>query len=311
MDIEAGGRAPWRSIHFIPANVPKYVAKAAALDADAFQVDLEDSVPESEKAAARAALPGVVQTLARTGADVLVRVNRPLRHAVRDIEAAVCAQVRAISLAKVDGPSHVRLVAELLDHCEERIGLPIGHTGLVVLVESAAAYLEMRAIATASPRVVAMSLASEDLAEDLGAEPLDEVLQAPKQQMIIVARASGIVPLGYIGSIANFQDEAAFRAMVRRSRRFGFAGGTSIHPAQIAALNDEFGPRPDEVHAARAMLAAGAQAESDGRGSFAFEGRMVDAPILQRARALIAFADQLRERARLRADRRATPEQRP
>lgn len=290
-------RAPWRSIHFIPANVPKFVAKAAALQADAFQVDLEDSVPEQEKRTARQLLPDVVRQLAATGADVLVRVNRPLQHAVRDIEAAVCPQVKAISLTKVDGPSHVRLMAELIEDCERKAGMAVGHTGLIVLVETAAAYADMRAIAGASPRVVAMMLASEDLAEDLGAEPLDEVLLGPKQQMVIAARAAGVIPLGYIGTIANFRDEAAFRAMLRRSRQFGYAGGTSIHPSQIAALNDEYGPQPVEVEAARRIVAAAESAEREGRGSFELDARMVDAPGVRKARDVLHMAELIAARA--------------
>lgn len=311
MNLAAWRRAPWRSIHFIPANVPKYVAKAASLDADAFQIDLEDSVPEHEKQAARAALPSVIGSLAATGADLLVRVNRPLRHAVRDIEAAVCPQVCAISLAKVEGPAHVRLIAELLDDCERQAAMAIGHTRLIVLVESAAAFWEMRAIASASPRVVAMSLASEDLAEDLAAEPLDEVMLAPKQQMILAARACGIVPLGYIGSIANFRDAAAFRAMVRRSKCFGFSGGTSIHPSQIDALNAEFGPRQADVAAARLLLAAAEAASREGRGSFELDGRMVDAPVIARARAVLEMAESIESAAQLRQARRGTADRRP
>ncbi len=306
MNLAAWQRAPWRSIHFIPANVQKYVAKAASLDADAFQIDLEDSVPEHDKQAARDALPAVIRSLASTGADVLVRVNQPLRHAVRDIEAAVCEHVSAISLAKVDGPSHVRLIAELLDDCEQQAGMTIGHTRLIVLVESAAAFWEMRAIASASPRVVAMSLASEDLAEDIAAQPLDEVMLAPKQQMILAARASGIVPLGYIGTIANFRDAAAFRAMVRRSRSFGFSGGTSIHPSQIEALNAEFGPQSNEIATARRLLAAAEAASREGRGSFELDGRMVDAPGISKARTLLAMAASIESRTGLReANRRA------
>jgi len=296
--------APWRSIHFIPANVPKFVAKADGLDADAFQIDLEDSVPEAEKTAAREALPAVIRRLAATGADVLVRVNRPLALAVRDVEAAVCPQVAAISLTKVDGPSHVRLMAELIDELEHKAGMTIGHTRLIVIIETAAAFSEMRAIAGASPRVVAMMLGSEDLAVDLGAAPLEEVLLGPKQQMIIAARAAGVTPLGYIGSIAGFRDEVAFRAMVKRSRQFGYAGGTSIHPSQIAALNVGYGPQEAEIDGARRIVQAAEAAARDGRGSFELDGRMVDAPGLRNAHATLRAADRVAVRARLRAERR-------
>jgi citrate lyase subunit beta/citryl-CoA lyase len=301
--------APWRSIHFVPANVPKYVAKSEGLEADAFQIDLEDSVPEREKGAARDALPAVIARLAATGADVLVRVNRPLGLAVRDIEAAVCEQVAAISLTKVDGPSHVRLMAELIEEMENKAGMTRGHTRLIVIIETAAAFAEMHAIARASPRVAAMMLGREDLAVDLGAVPLEEVLLGPKQQMIIAARAAGVTPLGYIGSIAGFRDEAAFRAMVRRSRQFGYAGGTSIHPSQIAALNIEYGLPEEEITAARRVVQAAEAAARDGRGSFELDGRMVDAPGLRKARSTLEVADRLAVRTHLRAERRRSAAQ--
>lgn len=293
-------RAPWRSIHFLPANVPKFIDKAMTLEADAFQLDLEDSVPVAEKAAARQALPDAIRRLQATGADVLVRVNQPLRHAVRDIEAAIVPGVRAISMTKVDGVSHVRLVDELVTACERDAGMPEGDVGLIVLIEAARAMRDMQAIAEASPRVVAMMLASEDLATNLGAEPLDEVLLGPKQQMIVAARAAGVTPLGTIGTLANFRDEAAFRAMVRRSRAFGFSGGTSIHPTQIAALNDGFGPQPEELDRARRVVAAAGTAEAEGRGSFDVDGRMLDAPGVTKARVLLARAESLEATARQR-----------
>lgn len=305
MTSTSDSRAPWRSIHFVPANVPKFVEKALSLEADAFQIDLEDSVPDSEKRAAREALPGVIERLATTGADILVRINRPLGLAVRDVEMAVCTQVSALSMTKVDGPSHVRLIDELVGECEQRAGMEIGHTGLIVIVETAAAFAEMRAIASASSRVIGMMLGSEDLAADLGAVALDEVLQVPKQQMIIAARAAGVTPLGYIGSIANFRDEAAFGAMVERSRQFGFAGGTSIHPSQISALNRAFGPQAAEVDTARRIVEAAEQASEAGRGSYIVDGRMVDAPGLRAARATLRMVDRLAARTALRQEQRA------
>jgi len=278
----------WRSIHFVPANVPRFIEKASSLEADAIQVDLEDSVPETEKASARAALRATVAAVGSGGADVLVRVNRPLSLAVRDIEAAVHAGVAALTITKVDGPAHVRLIDELVSECEYRERLEPGHTSLVVVIETADAFERMKSIAQASPRVVAMMLGSEDFALGCESEPTEQALLMPKQQMIIAARAAGVLPLGYIGTIADFRDPQAFGEMVRRSRQFGFSGGTSIHPSQIAVLNSEFGPRPDEVAHARRVLDAYARAQAEGRGACQLDGRMIDAPVVERARRVMA-----------------------
>lgn len=283
----------WRSIHFVPANVERFIAKAPTLGADAIQLDLEDSVPAAEKAAARERLREAAARVRTSGADVVVRVNRALSLAVRDVEAAICRDVDAITLTKVDGPSHVRLMDELASECEAREGLSPGHTRFLVAVETAEAYEQMTAIAAASPRVVAMMLGSEDLAAECGFQPLDEVLLMPKQRMILAACAAGVMPLGYIGTIANFREAEAFRAMVRRSRAFGFQGGTSIHPSQIPALNEEFAPSDEEVRQARRIVQENASATAAGRGSFQIDGRMIDVPVVQRAERLLARHERL------------------
>lgn len=278
----------WRSIHFVPANVPKFIAKAPSLDADAIQIDLEDSVPAHEKENARASLRETAARVRGGGADVIVRVNRPLSLAVRDIEAAVCKDVDAITITKVDGPSHIRLLDELATECEAREGLRVGHTGFIAVVETPEAFDMMKQIASASPRVVALMLGSEDFALECGAEPIDEVLLQPKQRMVIAARAAGVLPLGYIGTIANFRDIDAFRAMVRRSRQYGFEGGTSIHPSQIPVLNEEYSPSAEQIAYARRVVTENAAASAEGRGSFQIDGRMIDVPIVERAQRLLS-----------------------
>ena len=131
---------------------------------------------------------------------------------------------------KVESPEHLGVIAELLDTLEAERGLKEGHTRLVALVETADAYFRLREIAKATPRLDALSLGAEDFATALGMEPIGETLQAPKQTMIIAARAAGILPLGFMGTVADFDDLDAFRATIRRSRKFGFAGGELHSP---------------------------------------------------------------------------------
>jgi citrate lyase subunit beta/citryl-CoA lyase len=114
-----------------------------------------------------------------------------------------------------------------------------------------------------------------------------EALQVAKQHVVFAARAAGILPLGVVGSMADFGDEAAFREMVRRSRRFGFSGASCIHPAQVPILNELFAPSPEEVDAARRIVDALTAAEKAGRGAVALDGRMIDAPIAESARRTV------------------------
>ncbi|MFN6994556.1 MAG: HpcH/HpaI aldolase/citrate lyase family protein [Aquincola tertiaricarbonis] len=278
----------WRSVLYVPAHAPRFIASAHRRGADAVQLDLEDSVPPAEKAAARDGLRQAAAIVAQAGADVLVRINRPLSLAVRDIEAAVCPQLKALTITKVDGASHVRLFDELVTECEAREGLPAGQVGFVLLVETVSAFLAMRELAEASPRVVALALGSEDFALDAGMEAGDDTLLAPKQQMVLAARAAGVLPMGFIGSVASLDDEEGFRAMVRRSRRFGFEVATCIHPRQVAIVNEEYGAQPEALDWARRVVAENERQAAQGQGAFRLDGRMVDKPIVERAQRLLA-----------------------
>jgi citrate lyase subunit beta/citryl-CoA lyase len=121
-------------------------------------------------------------------------------------------------------------------------------------------------------------------------EPLGETLEMPKQTVIIAARAAGILPLGFMGTVADFKDLDAFRAVVRRSRRFGFAAASCIHPSQLAILNEEYGVSVTEAERARRLIAAYEAALAQGVGAVTFEGKMIDVPVVERARALLARA---------------------
>jgi citrate lyase subunit beta/citryl-CoA lyase len=171
-----------------------------------------------------------------------------------------------------------------------------GHTRLLLMIETPAAFEQMTEIARASPRVVAINIGGEDFALNGGFEPTDEALLMPKQRMILAARAAGVMPLGYIASVADFADWDRFRAMVRRSRQFGFDGASCIHPGQVAIVNEEYGPRPQEVEHAERVLAAAAQAQAQGRASFQLDGRMIDTPVIERARRLLARQSRIESR---------------
>ena len=278
----------WRSMLFVPVTVQKFVDGAAKRGADAIILDLEDSVPIAEKPRARSLLQGAAESVARGGADVVVRINRPLRMAVADIEAAVSPRVAALALPKVESAEHLCLLAEVIDEVEsERDVLP-GSTKLLAMVETASAFFRMAEIARAHPRLVAMTLGAEDFALSVGMVPEAEGLLFPKQQMIIAARAAGILPMGFLGTVADFRDLDAFRATLRRSRRIGFMGASVIHPAQVPILNEEFAPSTEEVAHAERVVAAYAKSTAEGIGAIAVDGKMIDVPVVERAQAVLA-----------------------
>lgn len=291
------GKLPvWRSLLYVPVNVDRFVDKAHTRGADCIQLDLEDSVPAAEKERSRALVHQAAAKVRRGGADVIVRINRPLALAVRDIEASVCPDVIGLAIPKVDGPSHVRLLDELAGELEQRAGLAVGHTKFVVMIETPQAFFDMRAIAQASPRVVGMNIGGEDFALACGMQADGEALMSAKQQMIIAARAAGVMPLGFIDSVADFSDWERFRAMVRRSRHLGFDGASCIHPGQVKIVNEEYSPGEEEVAHARRVIDADHEANKAGRGAFQIEGMMIDIPVVARAQRLLARHEAIRER---------------
>jgi citrate lyase subunit beta / citryl-CoA lyase len=290
----------WRSLLFVPVNVERYVEKAHERGADAIQLDLEDSVPLAEKAHARTLVAEAAARVRRGGADVVVRINRPWRMALRDLEASVGPDVDAIALPKVAGAQHVRLVAEVLDELERERGLEPGRTKLICMIETADAFFHAHEVAAAHERIVALNLGAEDFALSAGMLPEPDGLHYPKVSIVIAARAAGILPLGFVGTVADYKDLDAYRATIARSRRLGFRGSSCIHPAQVAILNEEFAPGAKEVAQAQGMLEAYDRAIAEGRGSVEYQGRMIDVPIVERARELLAIHAAIEERARRR-----------
>lgn len=281
----------WRSLLYVPANVAKYVATAHASGADAIVLDLEDAVAPKEKSAARAGIRAAAQAVSRDGADVVVRINRPLDLAIADIDAAIGPNVGALALPKVTGPEHLRLLAEHMAQAERRCGTAEGSTRIIAMAETAQAIGRLEQIASAHPRVIAMTLGVEDFATDLGVDSRSPAI-APFHALTVAAcAATGIRPLGLVGSIAEFRDLEAFGETVARSRAFGYRGAACIHPAQVAVLNATFTPSADEIDRARTIVAAYDAAHANGLGAIAVDGRMIDVPIADRARALLASVE--------------------
>ena len=277
----------WRSLLYVPVNVERYVAKAHTRGADCVQLDLEDSVPASEKETARRLVPEAARRVRQGGADVVVRINSPMSASVADLDASICEDVDGIAVTKAQSVDHIRQIDEHISQLEAARGLRRGHTRLIAMIESPAAFFKMADIAAASPRLAAMNIGGEDFALETGMEPSEATLLMPKQQMIFAARAAGIMPLGFIDSLASFGDNEAFARMVRRSRQFGFMGAGCIHPGQVPIVNEQYSPSADEVAYATRIVQEDAAHAAAGRGSWSLDGKMIDVPIVVRAQRLL------------------------
>ena len=277
----------WRSMLFVPVTAERFVNGAARRGADAIILDLEDAVALSEKARARTLVPEAAKIVSRGGADVVVRLNRPLRMTVRDLEAVIGPGVQAVALPKAESAQHVELIAEVIDELELERGMAPGTTKMLAMVETCSAFFRIAEIAKASPRLVGLNVGAEDFATAAGMLPEAEGLFMPKQMCVFAARAAGIMPLGFVGTVADYSDLDAFRETVRRSRRIGFMGASVVHPSQVQILNEEFRPSAAEVEHAGRVVAAYDKALAEGVGAVTVDGKMIDVPIVERAQHLL------------------------
>jgi citrate lyase subunit beta/citryl-CoA lyase len=286
----------WRSILYVPGNVPKFIDKAHERGADCVLVDLEDSVQPAQKPEARSMLPETMKKVARGGADVAVRINRPMRLAVQDIEAAVRPGLSALFITKTESVQHLRLLDEVVTELEKERGLPVGGIGFGAMIEHPRALSQIHDIAEHGPRVISMMLGGEDFALETGSVPGDETLELPKRLVAFAAQAHGVNMFGILGTVADYSDPEAYKKSAERAQRFGFSGGTCIHPGLVAALNEAFTPKVEEVAYAKKLIEADKKAQAEGRGSFSVDGKMIDIPVIDRARKLLARHEAIENR---------------
>ncbi len=278
----------WRSIMFVPAVSERFVESAFKVPADVLQIDLEDSVGPAQKDEARARVAAIADRFAEAKRDVSVRVNRPWRLLLRDLEATVRKSVTAITLPKVANAAFVRSVAEVLTDLERERDLPIGHTRIITMVEDADGMANINEIAAAHSRVVGQIVGAEDLAVSMHMAVEDDSLYVPNVLNVVAARRGGIIPIGFIGSVADFKDQALFRARIRRARKLGFESAFCVHPSQVPIINEEFAPSTAEVEQGKELVERFELEEQAGRSAFTHKGRMVDLPVVDQARRVLA-----------------------
>ncbi|MBP0446964.1 CoA ester lyase [Roseomonas sp. SSH11] len=280
----------WRSLLFVPAHVTRFIAKANQRGADGVILDLEDAVPPAQKPEARGMLAESIPRIAENGTAAMVRVNHHLRHIGADLEAAIRPGLSALVLPKVEDAGFVRDMADAVAELETERAIPPGTVRFILQIESPAALFSLQSIAGAHPRIAAMTLGPEDYSASMGGLPVPEALLAPNYAVLCAARAAGILPMGFVGSIGEFSDPEAFAEVARQARRLGFRGALVVHPAQVGPLNAAFSPSAAEIDWARRVTAGDRDARARGLGAFQVDGKMIDAPVVRRAEEILSLA---------------------
>ena len=271
-----------RSLLFLPATAEHMLDKAPQRGADALIVDLEDSVAPERKVEARPMARAAVRSLASRGAAVLLRVNSAPAMWRLDLQDMPCQDLAAVMLPKVEAPQQVEALAQALAEQSGGRAPPV-----VALLETPRGVLAAADVAR-HPALVALGFGAEDYAAALGVAPGPLALAWPGQQVITAAHAFGLQCWGLADSIAEVQDMVAFEKAVLMGRAMGFTGSVCIHPRQVPVVNGGFSPSADELRWAAQVVAADEAAAAAGLGAVLLDGRMIDRPIVERARRWLA-----------------------
>jgi citrate lyase beta subunit len=274
---------PWRAVLFVPGTSPDRFPRAFGAGADAVVLDLEDAVESTRKDDARKAVGAWLAAPASGRTVRLVRLNAPASPFIAGDLAwlpTIEGRYDAIVVPKVESPEQLARVAR-----------SIPSRRVVPLLESARGIVRAREIVAADADIPAVLFGAEDLTAELG------IPRTTEGEEIFVARGTVVLAAATIDAqpidavFVDLAHQEGLRQDARRARALGFTGKMAIHPDQVAVINEVFTPSADEVKAARRILDAHEAARAKGEGAFRVDDRMVDAPVIRRARRLLALAE--------------------
>lgn len=275
----------------MPGNDLHKIQKAIGLQVDCICMDLEDGTALNQKATARVTIANALRTLDFGRSERLVRVN-PFSSGMADADLAAVlpALPDGIVLPKVNTPDEIRRVCALMSAAEEEADRPAGSMALIAIIETAWAFLNLAQICAADSRLQALIFGGEDLAADLGATRTPAAAELAYGRGMLVMHAAAFELQAIDMVTVDFTDLETVRRDARHSMELGFSGKQIIHPRQIAPVVEAFTPSEAEVARALALVEAFREFQKQGSGAFAFEGQMVDMPVIRRAEQVLARA---------------------
>lgn len=280
-----------RTMLFCPASEPKMFYNTPVYHPDCIIFDLEDAVAYAEKDSARDLLCEAVKTLDFKDIEIFVRIN-PLYTAFgeTDVREVVKAGVRNIRLPMCETAEDVKKLEALLAEVEKENNIDVGAVKIQCAIETPKGVLNALAIATASPRVVAISFGAEDYTRTLGVDRTKTAKELTYARSYIVLAAS-VANVDAIDTVwADVSDIEGFRAEVQEAKILGFSGKSCVHPAQVKEVHKIFTPSQEEVEKSLRIIRAAKEAEEKGIGVIAVDGKMVDVPVIQKAERIISLA---------------------
>jgi citrate lyase subunit beta/citryl-CoA lyase len=282
-----------RSSLIFPVNVKRFVEKASTREADCLIMDLEDSVPSTEKEAARKLVKESIPIVGKGGGDVAVRINAPLDQAIRDLESSIWSGLTCVAFPKVESGEEIRIRDRVMTDLEKKRGIEPGSVQIAVSVETAIGVVNAFEIVSASPRIVTIGVGAEDLTQEMGihTSKSGQELWYSRSKVLMDAYAAGVQPMGLIG-VEPFtwrEPEKTYDAAVF-SKNLGYKGAQSIHPAPIPYLNMGFSIPEIEVNQSIRELDFFEEGLKDGTASVNVDGRMIDIASAERCRKILERA---------------------
>ena len=283
-----------RSNLLVPITDSQLASQAWRYNADAITLDLEDGVVDTRKVEARRLVKDAIPQAGLGGAQVFVRVNHPFVSA--DIDSSVWPGLFGIMLPRVESASEVLEAAEILTSLERHRGIALGSLQLILLLESARGIWDMREIISASPRVTQVGLDEGDLSDNLGISPVAECdpYVYARGRLAIEATAAGVQPLGVAYQLGTHPRALSPEEMLKTatdSKNLGFKGIICPHPSWVASVNTAFTPTESQVNYYTQVRDVFAQAVAAGTAAVPFAGRMIDVPVDEWAKVVLATAE--------------------
>lgn len=280
-----------RSWLFAPASSPKLLYSALVYKPDAIIFDLEDAVPLKEKEDSRELLIEALKTIDYGKTPIFARVNSlKTPFGYDDVKYLVKAGLKNIRLPMCDTPEEVHELDDYLNKIESENNIEKGSVVIAAALETPIAVYNAYKIATASKRIVGISLGAEDFTRCMGIERTKEEkeLDYARGKIVLEAHVAGVACVD--GVYTKIDDMEGFYAQCERARSLGFTGKACIHPAQIPYLHKAYMPKEEDIEYSLKVIKASKDANIEEGGAISLDGKMIDIPVIEKAEKIIALA---------------------
>lgn len=283
-----------RSMLFLPGNTPNMIINGDALGADSIILDLEDAVSPDEKDAARLLVKSAIENMGFAGVEVTVRINAiDTPYWKDDLNAIIPLKPDLIMPPKSASAADMQTIDAAIAEIERQNGMPVGGVKLIPLIETALGVERAFEIATACPRVTALFLGGEDLTADLRCKrtKAGNEIDYARKRLVCAARAAGIDV--YDTPFTDVNDDEGMEVDAQYAKSLGFTGKSAIAPRHVRTINAVFSPSLADIEYAKLVFEAIRIGKEQGKGAVSLKGKMIDKPIVERARQTLEAAKQL------------------